>query len=466
VATADERISRLEAQVARLLEVLAARDAEIARLKGRVAELERQLGQNSTNSHKPPSSDPPGTRPSKEASGRKRGGQAGHKGHKRVLLPAEKVTKRTEVRPRACHGCGGHDLTPSELAPRIHQVVDIPEIRPDVHEVRMHAASCRGCGRTTWARLPGKVPAHMFGPRLQAFIGYLIGSRMSRRQVRELLGEVFGIPVSLGALSEAEARTSAALAEPVAEAEAYVRAQPVKHVDTSTWRLHGKYAALWTITTRFVAAFFVARDATRETIAALIGTLSGVLVTDRGSQFGFWAMPARQVCWAHLIRKFVSFSQRKDEGAQIGDNLLLLAHAMLCGWHRVRDGTLSRRRYQRMVREVLPALELHLDRGVALDVSEISGACRNILEHKAALFTFAFVDGVDPTNNAAERALRPFVLWRKVSYGSQSLRGCLFAQRIMTVVHSLRLQKRSVWTFLRQACSGTKAGSPSLLPVH
>ncbi|MBK8941014.1 MAG: transposase [Polyangiaceae bacterium] len=164
-------------------------------------------------------------------------------------------------------------------------------------------------------------------------------------------------------------------------------------------------------------------DATRETIAALIGTLSGVLVTDRGSQFGFWAMPARQVCWAHLIRKFVSFSQRKDEGAQIGDNLLLLAHAMLCGWHRVRDGTLSRRRYQRMVREVLPALELHLDRGVALDVSEISGACRNILEHKAALFTFAFVDGVDPTNNAAERALRPFVLWRKVSYGSQSLRG-------------------------------------------
>ncbi|MBK8941015.1 MAG: transposase [Polyangiaceae bacterium] len=259
MATADERISRLEAQVAHLLEVLAARDAEIARLKGRVAELERQLGQNSTNSHKPPSSDPPGTRPSKEASGRKRGGQAGHKGHKRVLLPAEKVTKRTEVRPRACHGCGGHDLTPSELAPRIHQVVDIPEIRPDVHEVRMHAASCRGCGRTTWARLPGKVPAHMFGPRLQAFIGYLIGSRMSRRQVRELLGEVFGIPVSLGALSEAEARTSAALAEPVAEAEAFVRAQPVKHVDASTWRLHGKYAALWTITTRFVAAFFVAR---------------------------------------------------------------------------------------------------------------------------------------------------------------------------------------------------------------
>lgn len=452
--------------MAHLLELLAARDAEIAQLKRRVAELEHQLGQNSTNSHKPPSSDPPGTRPSKEPSGRKRGGQTGHKGHKRVLLPPEKVTKRTEVQPKACSGCGGRDLAPSDLAPRVHQVVDLPEIRPDVHEVRMHAACCRGCGRTTWAKLPRKVPAHMFGPRLQALIGYLIGLRTSRRQVRELLGEVFGIPVSLGALSEAEARTSAALAGPVAEAEAYVRDQPVKHVDASGWRLQGAYAALWTITTQCVAVFFVARDATKDTVAALIGTLSGILVTDRGSQFSFWAMPARQICWAHLVRKFVSFSQRKDEGAAIGDNLLLLAQTMLSAWHEVRDGTMPRDHYQRMVSKVLPAIELHLERGVALNEREISGACRNILEHKEALFTFAFVHGVDPTNNAAERALRPFVLWRKVSFGSQSLRGCLFAQRIMTVVHSLRLQKRSVWSFLVQACSDSKAGPPSLLPVR
>lgn len=466
MATSDERISKLEAQVAHLLEVVAARDAEIVRLKARVAELEGQLGQNSTNSHKPPSSDAPGTRPSKGPSGRKRGGQAGHKGHKRVLLPPEKVTKRTEVRPKACRGCGSKDLAPSELAPRVHQVVDIPEIRPDVHEVRMHAGCCRGCGTTTWAKLPQNVQAHMFGPRLLAFIGYLVGSRMSRRQVREFLGDVCGIPVSLGALSEAEERTSAAIAGPVDEAVAYVREDPVKHVDASTWRWSGAYAALWTITTRFVAVFFVSRDATRDTIAALIGTLSGVLVTDRGSQFGFWAMPARQVCWAHLIRKFVSFSERKDEGAAIGRSLLLLAHTMLSAWHEVRDGTMSRRRYQRMVRKVLPAIELHLERGAALGERQLSGACRNILEHKEALFTFAFVPDVEPTNNAAERALRPFVQWRKVSYGSQSLRGCLFAQRIMTVVHSLRLQKRSLWTFLLQACSDTKAGPPSLLPTR
>lgn len=467
MATTDERISKLEAQVAQLLELLAARDAEIVRLKNRVADLERQLGQNSTNSHKPPSSDPPGTRPTKESTGRKAGGQPGHKGHKRILLPPEKVTRRTEVRPKVCRGCGSRDLVPSDLEPRVHQVVDIPEIRPDVHEVRMHAACCSGCGKTTWAKLPPGVPMHMFGPRLLAFIGYLLGSRMSRRQLRELLGEVFGIPVSLGALSEAEARTSAALAAPVAEVEAYVRAQPVKHVDASTWRLNGKYAALWTITTRFVAAFFIARDATRETIAALIGNLAGVLVTDRGSQFGFWAMPARQVCWAHLIRKFVAFSQRKDAGAQIGDNLLLLAHAVLINWHRVRDGTLSRQRFQRVVRRVLPMIEHHLERGAALDEREISGACKNILEHKLALFTFAFVEGVDPTNNAAERALRPFVLWRKVSFGSQSQRGCLFAGRIMTVIHTLRLQKRPIWPFLLDACSRAKNVTlPSLLPAH
>jgi transposase len=491
VGREEDRVARLEAQVARLLDAVAARDAEIASLRAenvvlrervaelesvraenvalraRVAELEAKLGQNSTNSHKPPSSDLPGTRPPQPPTGRKRGAQPGHKPHKRVLLPPEQVTRTTVVKPDTCKGCGSDRLKGTDAEPRVHQVVDGPEVHLDVHEIRMHAGECLDCGEMTWAALPEGVPDHMFGPRLLALIGYFLAARTSRRQLQELLGEVFGVRVSLGALSEAEARVSSALAAPVNEAVAHVQAQKVKHTDATTWRREGAYAALWTIVTPLVAVYFITKDACRDTIASLLGTLRGTLITDRGTQFGFWAMKKRQICWAHLIRKFVAFSERNDEGAQIGDSLLLLAQAMLSTWHRVRDGTLSRARYQEMARNAQVAMETLLARGVELRLKGLSGACEDILHHREALFTFAFKPGVEPTNNRAERALRAFVLWRKVSFGSQSERGCLFAQRIMTVAQTLRLQARSVFAFLIEACQAHLAGasSPSLLPT-
>lgn len=454
--------------MAKLLEVVAERDAEIVGLKARVADLERQLGQNSNNSHKPPSTDPPGTRPAKPETGRKRGGQPGHKGHRRELLPPEKVTRRTVLRPPTCKCCGGRRLDAIAAEPRVHQVLEVPEIAPDVHEIRMHGAECRDCGTTTWAELPADVPSHMFGPRLLALIGYLLAARTSRRQLREMLAEVFGIPVSLGALSEAEARTSEAIAAASDEAADHVRAHPIKNVDASTWRIEGAYAALWTIATRFVVAFFVTPDAKAPGIRALLGKLHGIMISDRGSQFGFWAMERRQVCWAHLIRKFVAFSERKDEGAQLGETLLLVTQAMLSEWHRVRDGTLSRARFEKIASNAQLLIEKLLERGVALKIRGLSGACTDMLAHRDAFTTFARHPGVEPTNNHAERALRPFVLWRKTSYGSQSERGRLFAERIMTVAHTLRLQKRSIFRFLVEACQARSTGcsGPSLLPTR
>lgn len=460
-------MERLVSVVADLEQKVVVLTAENAELKKENADLKTQLGQNSTNSHKPPSTDPPGTRPSKPTTGKQRGAQPGHKPNKRVLLPPEKVTRRTVVKPIACKCCGSRRLKGLDGDPRRHQVIDVPEIQPDVHEIVMHGASCRDCGKTTWAELPDGVPAHMFGPRLLALIGYLLAARTSRRSLRELLAEVFAIPVSLGALSEAEERVSNAIAAPVDEAATHVRGLPIKHVDASTWRVEGAYAALWTIATKLVSVFFIAADGRADTIKALLGALSGILVTDRGSQFGFWAMERRQICWAHLIRKFVSFSERDDAGAQLGDSLLLLAHTMLSEWHRVRDGTLSVAKYRVKANNAQRAIETLLERGVALRLRGLSGACADVLAHKVALFRFAYEDCVDPTNNHAERALRPFVLWRKTSYGSQSERGRLFAQRIMTVAHSLRLQKRSVFAFLVDACHASMhdAATPTLIPA-
>jgi transposase len=203
------------------------------------------------------------------------------------------------------------DLETLGAPPRVHQILDVPQPAPDVHEIRMYPARCVGCGESTWASLPDGVPAHMFGPRLLGLIAYLVSARMSRRQLRELLIEVFGIPVSLGALSEAEERASRAIAPAVDAAVEHVR---------------GRH---WTIATKLVTVFFITSDGTAKTVKSLLGSLAGFLVTDRGTQLGFWAMHRRQVCWAHLVRKFVSFSERKDEGAVLGQHLLLFAQAML-----------------------------------------------------------------------------------------------------------------------------------------
>jgi len=439
---------------------------ENAALRARVAELEAKLGENSTNSGKPPSSDAPGTRPGKAPSGKQRGGQPGHKPYKRVLLPPEKVTRRTRVAPKRCACCGGRRLAETDET-RVHQVVEIPEAKPDVHEITMHGARCRDCGETSFASLPPGIPAHMFGPRLLALISYLLVSKMSRRQVQEVLVEVFGIPVSLGALSDSEQRASLAVAPAVDAAVAYARAQPVKHFDGSNWRLGGAMRGLWTIATSLVTVFFVTANSARDTIEPLLGTLSGLLVTDRGSQFGFWAMERRQVCWAHLVRKFVAFAERGDEGAELGRHLLLFSQVMLADWHRVRDGTLSRHAFQGRMTAVQTAIENLLARGVELRLRGLSGSCEDMLLHRGALFTFVREAGVEPTNNHAERALRPFVLWRKTSYGSQSERGCLFAARMMTVAQTLRQQRRPVFTFLVDACRAAqhRLPIPSLLPV-
>jgi transposase len=466
IETLEKENAALREENAALREENAALREENAALRKRVGELEAQLGQNSTNSHKPPSSDPPGTRPASKPTGQRRGGQPGHEPHTRQRLPPEQVTRTTDVRPERCKQCGGLHLS-SVGEPRWHQVLDVPPQRPDVHEWRLFGGECADCGTTTWAQLPAGVPAHIFAPRLQALIAYLLSTRMSRRQVQESLRELFGVSISLGALSDTEQRVSEAVAAPVDEAIAHAQRAPVKHVDASSWRQSGAFRSLWTIATKLVTVFVMTADGTKESVAGLLVSLRGFLITDRGSQFGFWAMAKRQICWAHLIRKFVAFSERQDAGAQLGEWLLLFARETLAKWHRVRDGTLSRAAFVHEMAPIQVAIEYLLARGVELRLEGLSGSCQNILEHREALFTFVHNRGVAPTNNDAERALRPFVIWRKVSFGSQSERGCLFAQRIMTVAQTLRQQKRSVFAFLVGACQAAldRSAPPSLLPA-
>ena len=444
----------------------------VAELRARVAELETRLRQNSSNSGKPPSSDAPSDReqrPKPPPSGRKRGGQPGHKGHKRALLPPDQVTAAVDHFPEACRKCGGQLAKNPSADPYRHQVVDVPVIRPDVTEHRLHEACCGDCGAVTRAQLPDGIPAGMCGPRLVALISLMTGGyNVSRRQATTLMSDVLGVRISLGALSESEAGMSAALEEPTNEALAYACRQPIKHVDATGWRQSGDARSLWTIATSMVTVFAITLDGSRPHLQGLLATMHGILVTDRAPQFGFWAMMRRQICWAHLLRKFASFAEdRRPEVARLGERLLCLGHALFHAWHRARDGTISRAELRRSTDALRLCVEKALRDGVVLGLRGVSGSCADILAHRQALWTFIDKVGVEPTNNEAERELRGFVLWRKKSFGSQSERGTRFAERVKTTVHTLRKQGRNVLSFLTAAAESRLRGHapPSLLPA-
>jgi transposase len=473
----DRRIAKLEEEVADLRTVVKALLADNARLReenaqlraenvqfrAEVEELRARLNQNSSNSSKPPSSDSPADRDArrdKTPSGKRRGGQPGHKGSRRELLTPTKPP--VDCFPDSCRRCDKHLPRRPDPDPIRHQTVDLPPITPVVSEWRLHRVGCSDCGAITCGTLPAGVPAGMCAPGLMALIGLLTGDyNMSRRRAVGLLGDVLGIDISLGALSEAEDKVSDALAAPVAEARDHVADQPIKHSDATGWRQGGQARTLWTIATAALTVFFIVPDGGMARLRGLFAKIKGILVSDRGTQFGFWAMDKRQICWAHLIRRFASFAERSGPAGELGKNLLVLAQTMMHCWHRVRDGTMSRASFQQVMKSLGAVIERHLEDGVRLGIRGVSGSCADILEHRQALWTFVRIAGVDPTNNLAERDLRAFVLWRKRSFGSQSDRGSRFAERIMTATHTLRKQKRHVLSYLTQACSAALRGQPA-----
>jgi transposase len=471
----DARIAELEAALAARDAQLAAKDARIAELEQRVAELSarltvlaEKLGQNSQNSHRPPSSDPPAARRQRRGKGksksqRKRGAQPGHRPAQRQLLPAEDVDKVVDLFPSHCEGCA----KPLPEVPDPHamrfQVTEVPPVEPYTTEYRRHAVLC-SCGRTTCA-VHDQQPASPFGPRLMALVALLTGVyHLSRRKAADLLSDMAGVRISVGAVSAVEARVSAAVRPAVEVAWDRVRTADVKHTDGTSWFQSGLSRALWTIATAAATVFKIVADGSKQTLEPLYGALHGILVSDRAKALNFWAMERRQICWAHLLRKFVSFAERDGPAAALGRELLDYTGLVFEYWHDYKDGKLSRERFTAWMAPVRQQVQAALQRAVDAQLGHVSGSCADMLAHAAALWTFVDQEGVDPTNNHAERELRAFVLWRKRSFGTQSERGNLFAERLMTVAHTARKQRRHVLTFLTACCQALfdDSASPSL----
>jgi transposase len=447
---------------AALLAVFASLQQRIAHLEKQVEDLRHQLNQNSTNSSRPPSSDGPAFKrpPPKPKGQRPSGGQPGHPRQIRPLLPPDQTL---ELRPSSCRRCGS-PLAGDDSQPLRHQVLEIPPLQPHVTEYRLHRLVCPCCQISTCAKLPEEVQG-CHGPRLQAITALLTGAyRISKRDTSQLLEDVLGVPVACGTVCDLEQQTTQALEPVVTEATEHVRGQPA-NVDETSWRQARQKAWLWVAVTTYLTIYQIhATRGTKELLELLGKDYDKIITSDRWSAYKPVPLSRRQLCWAHLRRDFQAMVDRGQQ--ELGRKMLQVSDQLFDCWHRVRDGTMNRKELQARVAVWQVELRWLLERGQGCGCAKTAATCRELLELEGALWTFAYHEKIEPTNNAAERAVRHAVRWRKTSYGTASAAGSRFVESILTVVESCRQQGRNVLDFLTSCCEAGRKGTatPSLLP--
>lgn len=472
----DARIEALEHKLDALTRLLAERDAQLAQRDAQLAKalaridvLEEQLRRSSKNSSKPPSSDRPKDKPRRIAkpTGRRPGGQPGHTKHERPLATADKVTKRIVCKPSRCRGCAG-PLSGNDVEPRRHHVWELPVAPPLVTEYLLHTLRCSRCDVHTPAELPPGVPTRSFGPRVEATAALLMGVyRISKRGVAAILGDLFQLPLSVGAVSDSQQVVSDALRVPYEEACEAAQAAPIKNADETGWWEGHQRAWLWTVVTSVVTVFAVRAHRSAEVARELLGRPFGLLGTDRYGAYAEWAVRSHQVCWAHLLRDFRAIGERRGEGGRVGRALLEEATTLFAWWHQVKAGTLTRFHFTLRMHSLQTRVEALLVAGLASPHKQTAGTCKKILSRAPSLWTFVREEGIEPTNNVSERALRHAVLWRKSSFGTHSEEGSRFVERILTVKATLQEQGRDVITYLVAARNAAlfETNAPSLLPA-
>jgi transposase len=442
--------------------------ALVRSLERRIADLEERLNKNSTNSSKPPSSDPPSVkrRPPTPASGKKRGGQPGHRHHPRALVPPEQLRHVIECRPPHCRRCGS-DLHGDDPGPLRHQVAEVPPIQPVVDEYRRHRLRCPRCRTVTCGTLPAGVPTGAFGPRLRAILSVLAGAyRLGKRPIRQLAFDLLGLSISTGMICRLERQAAAELGPPVEELRQHVRDAASAHIDETSWKQGRDKAWLWGAVTRLATVFTIATSRGADVAKGLLGTdRRKVVISDRLKSYTW--IQRRQFCWAHLNRDFQAMVDRGGESAEVGRKLLEHSEEVFDWWHRVRDGTMARATLRTHVAILRFFFRADLRRGVDCGCARTAGTCRELLAGETHLWTFVRVEGVEPTNNDAERALRHGVIYRKVSGGTDGEHGSRFVERMLSVVATCRQQEIDVLDYLTRCFRAHLEGrpAPSLLPA-
>jgi transposase len=437
-------------------------------LLAKIAELEARLNKTPRNSSLPPSSEHPHAKlvPKKPKKGNKPGGQPGHAKYERALIPVEQCTQMVTLRPSACRRCGG-PLAGSDPAPLRHQVWEIPEIKPLVTEYQLHRLTCPCCSTSTCGQLPVGVPQSQAGPRLVALVALLMGCfKQSKRRVALFLEQVLNQPCSAGWVVKLQDQATAAIQPGYQELAERLPSEGVLGIDESPTKEARQKSWLWT----FVAGtytVFALRTTRAGTVLQdlLTDAFRGVVNCDRAKMY--WKIGRPQWCWAHLKRDFQALIDHPDRQVKrLGHDLMRLTRELFRHWSRCRDGTITRGGMLRLMQPIRKKIDSLLLRGVYSGNPKLMGMCEPLYDHRDWLWTFLDIEGVEPTNNASERALRPAVIWRKLSFGTQSAKGSRFVEAILTVVETCHRQSRNSFQYLTEAIQAhfDNQPPPSLLP--
>lgn len=457
-----ETLASLPLEVIALIEWQA---EQIRFLSARVAELEGKLGKNPSNSSKPPSTTHPHDKPApaKPKSKRSRGGQPGHDKHERPLIPTEECLFVVPCVPDECRRCG-KELSGLDPEPLRHQVWELPEIKPIVTEYQQHRLVC-SCGCSTCGALPEGVPTGQAGPQLIAFVALLMACfRQSKRRAAQFLSMILNQPASAGWMVNLQNRAAEAVEPAYQELAEQLPGESVLHGDESPTKEGQAKAWVWTFVATSFTFFACRLSRGGEVVRELLGEVwDGVMHCDRARMY--WSCCGRlQWCWAHLKRDFQALiDSHCTVKKRLGHDLMRETKKMFALWPKVRDGTLTRRAFRRRMKPIRRQIESYLLRGYFN--AHTHGFCKELYEHRERLWTFLEVDGVAPTNNAAEQALRHAVIWRKLSFGTQSTNGSRFVERMLTVIETCRRQKRNVFAWLTETVSAHhhRRPTPSLL---
>jgi transposase len=442
----------------------AGRDAVIEKLLSldvRIRELEKivaKLSENSSNSSRPPSSDPPWRKkePSREKpSKRKQGGQPGHKGKKRELLPPELVTETHNLFPETCSHCQlpfAQEMQIPSPNPFRHQVTDLPKIVPLTTEYRCHSVLC-SCGHRTVAVLPEEVAQSEFGPGVHALIAYLMAAhRVTRRGITEIMGSIFGISISTGAVCNVAERVSEACVPVVGVIKKYIATAPNLNIDETGWKDRGKRCYLWTFVALRAVFFLISPSRGAKVLKEVLGEqFAGSITSDDHSAYNSYHKKGiRQLCWPHIIRKLKALKDGRSSPHAycFARNMLKEVGAIFTLWHAFKASGGSR---EQLWQKSLPIQErIHDYCEIFLNSTDplVRTRTKKTLANWDYLFTFLKYEGVEPTNNLAEQKLRPAVQWRKICFGSQSSTGLRFTERLSTVVGTCRINGINPFNFL------------------
>ena len=455
------------------LAVCAQFEARIAELEEQVKRLSAKTPKATPNNSSLPSStihphndqDKPGKK--KPKSKLKRGGQKGHARHSRKLVPPEQCTEIFDHHPDACRRCGG-ELVADTQPPQRHQVWEIPPIEPLIYEHRLHRGNCLCCGISTSATLPEGVPTGQCGPRLAAFTGLLMGHfRQSKRRASAFLGDLLNIPCSPAWTVKIQNLVSDALADPYEELRSELAHQKQLYVDESPTKEHKQKAWLWVAVAPLFTVFGIFANRSRESLVSLVGNYQGIILNcDRAKMY--LDGKRLQWCWAHLKRDFQKLIDSFDNQVKrMGHDLMRQERKLFDYWREYKAGKIKWKTFQKHVAPIREEVRVLLLRGKFSGNKKLIGFCNELYDRRAHLWTFTKIEGIEPTNNAAERALRPAVIYRKLSFGTQSAQGSRYIERLLSVSETCRVQQRNAYQYLVEAMEAKFAGeaAPSLMPT-